>query len=327
MNSFNLATKHWWPPDEAAAAQYMAYAEEFGQETSLAQVDAVIGGSKAAYLGNASGAELAGFLRTRIKDREPTSLIRLGDADGNVLFSSMGKYGDLAKYNLMKISQIYFGNKNLMPDHHEFFASIVEGAIRDADVIGGPERGSVDRSFTTPLDELDVRGMCGMRGVYNFLADEEYLGILKDKIWASTWFSRALLPHYVALLRDQKYLGMITCYPELGPALQAKANIAQTETLLVPMQASIAKSSRDIGHYPEAYPKILEQIKPPFQGAIYIVAAGILSKPYCSAIKQRGGIAIDVGSVADIWMGTKSRPGVVDSFVEKWSLLSRPVAG
>jgi len=327
MNSFNLATKSWWPPDEAAAVEYFAYTQEFDRQKSLAQVDAVIGGSKAAYLGNSAGAELAAFLRARIKDREPTSMIRLGDADGNVLFSRMGTHHELAKYNLMKISQIYFGNKNLMLEHQNFFASVVESAIRDADVIGGPERGSIERSFTTSPDELDVRGMCGMRGVYNYLAQEHLLSLLTKKIWASTWFSRALLPHYVSLLRDQKYLGMITCYPELGPALQAKANIAQSETILVPMQASIAKSSRDIGHYPEAYPKILDQINPPYQGAVYIVAAGILSKPYCSAIKQRGGIAIDVGSVADVWMGTKSRPGVEDSFLEKWSLFSRPVVG
>lgn len=56
-------------------------------------------------------------------------------------------------------------------------------------------------------------------------------------------------------------------------------------------------------------------------GTIYVVAAGILSKGYCTAIKERGGIGIDVGSIADVWMNVKSRPGMSSNFVEQWSLI------
>lgn len=320
MNSYNLGANSWWPPPQAAAEEYVKYSEEYDKERSLREVDSVINGAGQAFLGADSGASIAKFMRHRIEHKIPTSLIRLGDADGNVLFSAMKVYPQLTEYNLRKISRIYFGTDSLMPDHREFFCDIVTEAVREADLIGGPERGTVEKSFNTPLPDLDVRGMCGMRGVYNYLAAPEWLEVLKSKAWGSTWFSRSLLPHYFSLTGAQEYVGFITCYPELAGAFQEKARIGRTETILVPMQASIAKSNKDIRHYPEAYPKIMEQIRPPYQGAIYIVAAGILSKSYCTLIKQRGGIAIDVGSTADIWMGNKSRPGMEQSMLARWGL-------
>jgi len=36
-------------------------------------------------------------------------------------------------------------------------------------------------------------------------------------------------------------------------------------------------------------------------GRVYLVGAGILGKMYCDVIKQRGGVAIDIGAVIDGW--------------------------
>jgi len=45
----------------------------------------------------------------------------------------------------------------------------------------------------------------------------------------------------------------------------------------------------------------------PTRGAVFIVGAGILGKIYAHLIHQRGGIAIDVGSVLDGWAHVSSR--------------------
>jgi hypothetical protein len=42
-------------------------------------------------------------------------------------------------------------------------------------------------------------------------------------------------------------------------------------------------------------------------GLVVLVGAGILGKIYCHRIKQLGGIAIDVGSMMDVWAGLKTR--------------------
>jgi hypothetical protein len=321
MNSHDLAANTWWPPDQPAADDYIGYAREYNREACLGHFDAVAGAACALHVGDQAGRPIAHFIRDRIERHVPTSLIRLGDADGNVLFTGLDVYPELARYNLRKISRIYFGSNELMVEHAEFFFDTVVEGIRNADLVGGPERGTIDRSFDTPYPDLDVRGMCGMRGVYNYLATATDLGQLAGKIWASTWFSRALLPHYFNLVRNLPFLGFVTCYPELEEVFRDRAGVETTTTIAVPMQASIAKVHRDIGHYPEAYPHILEQLRPPYEGAVYIVAAGILSKAYCSTIKARGGIAIDVGSVADVWMGARTRPDMPADFADKWRIL------
>jgi hypothetical protein len=326
MNSHSLGTNGWWPPDEAAAQEYLGYAEEFDRSTCLEHYDRVVDSCRAACLGNDAGRRVAEFLRDRIANKTPSSLIRLGDADGNLLFTALGIYPELAAYNLAKISRIYFGSNSLMADHRCAFLDIVTEAIASADLVGGPERGTIDKSFDTPHPDLDVRGMCGMRGVYNYLAIETDLDTLSDLLWASTWFSRALMPHYFGLLEGQPYVGLITCYATLGDALREHSAIERTETILVPMQASIAKLHTDIRHYPDAYAEAVRRIQPPYQGAVYLVAAGILSKSYCALIKERGGIAVDVGSVADVWMGRRSRPDVHQEFVDRWKIASESAA-
>jgi hypothetical protein len=326
-NSLDLGSNSWWPPSETAALDFVKYSVKFDQKESLAQFDHVSSSSQKFFAGPSAGTKLHIYLSERIANKVPTSVIRLGDADGNVLFSLLGTYPFLTEYCLEKISKIYFGNEKLMYDERQFFGSMVVEAISKADVVGGPERETIEQSFKTPFPDLDVRGMQGMRGVYNYLATEYDARKLARCIWTSTWLSRSLLPHYFELLKGLPFASFITCYPELADLVQERTQIEEVETLLVPMQSSIAYQTKraphmgkDIGHYPNAYYKILGNIRPPHQGAVYLVAAGILSKAYCTTIKERGGIAIDIGSTADIWMGTRSRPKMASDVIEKWAL-------
>ena len=53
----------------------------------------------------------------------------------------------------------------------------------------------------------------------------------------------------------------------------------------------------------------------PLPGELYLVAAGFLGKIYCERIRERGGIAIDIGSLADYWMGFATRRHRSDSSI------------
>lgn len=57
-------------------------------------------------------------------------------------------------------------------------------------------------------------------------------------------------------------------------------------------------------HYPRVFVRILESIENCIgPGQLVLVSAGILGKIYCDAIRQRGGVAVDIGSVIDISSG------------------------
>ena len=56
-------------------------------------------------------------------------------------------------------------------------------------------------------------------------------------------------------------------------------------------------------HYPDGYRELYEKLEVPFPGALFLVGAGAFGKIYCHWIKQRGGVAIDIGSICDSWAG------------------------
>ena len=56
-------------------------------------------------------------------------------------------------------------------------------------------------------------------------------------------------------------------------------------------------------HWPVGFDRIRQTLVVPFKGAVFLVGAGPFGKIYCHWIKQRGGIAIDIGSIFDSWAG------------------------
>lgn len=63
-------------------------------------------------------------------------------------------------------------------------------------------------------------------------------------------------------------------------------------------------------HYPLIYEETLAWIdREARPGRLFLVGAGLLGKIYCAAIQQRGGVAVDVGSVLDLCGGSGATRG------------------
>lgn len=61
-------------------------------------------------------------------------------------------------------------------------------------------------------------------------------------------------------------------------------------------------------HYPDQFKHIYRWIQNiDCNGAICLVGAGVIGKIYTKWFKERGGIAIDIGSVFDLWAGKSTR--------------------
>jgi len=52
---------------------------------------------------------------------------------------------------------------------------------------------------------------------------------------------------------------------------------------------------------------LYKEIEVMYPGQLFLVAAGPLGKIYCQWVKERGGVALDFGSMADAWIGIDSR--------------------
>jgi len=109
------------------------------------------------------------------------------------------------------------------------------------------------------------------------------------------------------LLASQRRIGLVSCYDALPNALKSRFGVEEVLFHRTAGEASIAGSRTR--WFQEWHERVSDQVKNAEPGTLYLVAAGIVGKVYCDQIKRAGGVALDIGSIADIWMRTRTRPG------------------
>ena len=116
---------------------------------------------------------------------------------------------------------------------------------------------------------------------------------------------------FKTLLTGRKELYCISCR-DLSSILEKRFKIKYVETFPLPPQYRPFKGEIliDQKHYPALFnliPRWLDSLNLDDGHKLVLVGAGGLGKIYCSYIKQRGGIALDVGSLFDGWAGLITR--------------------
>jgi len=241
-----------------------------------------------------------------IASRKPFSFVRLGDGEGNLI--ARFQYSDNLfiddYYN--RILQIMFGND---------FSLFDSFGIRVKD------------DFLYSLGSADVLGYCAnfelnLSRSRSFISDRVLAGQLATVNYVKNEYQRRKLCVSTAVaihnpvsirklfntLRGQNFLGLICCHDNLKGKIQRNFDIANVIHHKTPGEAkTIGGLGKVSSHFPNEFEDIVRQIKVPYEGAVYLVGAGLLGKVYCGEIKKQGGIAIDIGSVMDALAGVKTR--------------------
>lgn len=221
-------------------------------------------------------------------ERRGYCAIRLGDGESQVLAGVMA--------DLIGALGVDGGGdwNELAEPEYAAFRDRLGDAIAAADVVGVPD---ISQSLTGPECYGEVTAQ--------FL---EY--------GAST---RALLPGGCDLGWALEISGQIDrliarCTGIIGPInpsdLRRVPRSAPVEWLQVPGELRFYPESSGIetSHWGK-FESIVEH---DFRaGQVWLVGAGILGKVYCAAIKRSGGVAIDIGSVMDVWAGRQDTRGTV----------------
>lgn len=247
-----------------------------------------------------------------IDERRPFAFIRLGDGEARYLLGeSQGgpaglageethAMGDLVWENWFgaPLSSVDVGRRAGL---HVAFAD----AVRAADVVGasGAERLRADTGHYGYLAWLEA-----------WLRDQLAEGV--SPRFADAQAHRRLnadTPFLAKLLQGQDVLGVISPHPALADALGTHLGIEHVLSHVVPAEGRLpdaAQSRETLGpHFPYAYDRLLASLTVPRPGCVFLVAAGLLGKIYCARIKALGGVAIDIGALADAWMGHDTRDG------------------
>lgn len=249
---------------------------------------------------------VTGLIEVAIMNNQPFSVIRLGDGEGRVLgYPEFYNEDDKRLLNnlslwLRKHDIDRIGVRQLVPKLQQ----ILYDAAMDADVLGLPSD-RTSRSNTGGILRLNAsqcrEDSMACSSIYKYL--RAYNFPFGQKWIASEFNTRNIYKlNQFYFLQNLPFIGIISSYNLKDKVAQAY-QIKEVVHYAIPPERPDTKTDCLTSHYPDAIDRINSELKVPFTGAVFLVGAGLFGKFYCHLIKQRGGIAIDVGSLLDGWAG------------------------
>jgi len=235
--------------------------------------------------------ELERRISRALASREPFALIRLLDGEGRTLEGS-DRSLDGAAY--------WAGHIEPLSGHEmEKFQGLFLAALKIADVLGLPNESMIRNPYNrTVISHLDGTVLTRIRRGEVGVADQ------------TCHFHMQLAGSYERLLFGRDFIGVVSGR-DLSPFLSQQLSAQRVIWHQVPGQARYDGLGSE-PHYPACFDRIRAELRVPYPGAVYVVAAGIVGKVYCAEIKRQGGIAIDIGAIADVWAGRMdTRPFLV----------------
>jgi FkbM family methyltransferase len=187
-------------------------------------------------------------------------------------------------------------------------------AIGKADAIGGSMYADAIKT------EFDFSSRRGIAWVVNTM--RKLLMLSADNpTWAKQTPVFHLVIHYDLLLSGalrriltgRETVGLISCHPELPDALKRTFGIDNVEFLKVPGEQihvdTLGANAVAGQHWPERYNQICDLLdrSADRHGQLWLVASGLLGKIYAAKLKLSGAVVLDIGAVADLWMGKMTR--------------------
>jgi hypothetical protein len=267
------------------------------------------------------GTEIASRIEGCVAKGRAASFIRLGDGEGNLVALELDDYPALTQYCIRSTSVRHLGSAGALPNAASEVLPAFRAALRNAELIGIPRPFGAKAMLRGSAPETFFRPIYGVVSIHRYLtrfAGELQLGRTTG---APAGFHRLLLPFYEALISGRA-IGIVTCHPELQHALQAKLGASAVDLRLVPRQAKFSEDPlADTDHWPDRFHELSRELRTIEPGILWLVAAGMLGKIYCDVIRAAGGIAVDIGHVADIWAGVKTRSYDQAETIAAWSIV------
>ena len=270
------------------------------------------------------------FLRIRksMDSRLPFSLIRLNYGEGIMLgYPDVMNRGDVNCHMRMWFEKATLKSRLIYKDGFLrktlgrlfstwseqdvlVLADGLKDSVRQADVVGTPLRSSVPQHRYLAEVETSLARL--------HLVDESSLTTFAA---IHRLLNYALL--YRPLLEGRDFVGIISSR-DVVQKLRRSFGMGEVRWYRIRSQPDYPNDVLT-PHYPDGFNEIGETLKVPYPGALFLVGAGICGKIYCQWIKERGGVAVDIGSMFDSWAGVGRTGRFVRSFdvYERYPRISR----
>ena len=244
-------------------------------------------------------------IKEKLQTGQPWSLIRLGDGE------SYAWQGTLPAERIAMRERIWWGEE-LDPEKRREISEKILDAIEHADVLGVPSIFRFIRDTTESLKSY--REHHSISGLVHVLEGVDSLSET-DREFTEDRIHQVVcdLPSIIDIAKAaRKVVVVSSILPErLKPALQKYIDAADIHCAMVPTHTK-TKGNEQYVISDRPLPFLYEQIDAELAGQVepgtlVIVAAGSIGKIFCETARRRGGVALDVGSMVDYWVGVKTR--------------------
>jgi len=263
--------------------------------------------------------EFLSLLKVALRSGEGFAFFRVDDGEGsNLPWSSadMNLCSALLDYNRNIFLSHWFGQDAIEPTLSQGWHNIqleLASATQKVDVVG-----------INPLERFQHElALNSMRGVPSILNTYLWTLLPEDQSLRSNLLCSAQMhwdlgmasDRFFDVIRTAQSVHIISCrksFVDLVKLLVPAENIEfieiPGERLRVAEPGNDSVLSEVSSHYPVRYQQVLDKInlstKP---GSLWLIGAGLLANLYCMRVKEKGGVALDLGSLIDLYAGIKSR--------------------
>ena len=264
-------------------------------------------------------------IREAVEARIPFSFIRIGDGEGLLLSLSERSWIQDIQYLSSHFgwTQVTFGDLLRLRDslrkvlNSANLLGIREDILScrlDPELVNGSseslEREVKARFALRPVDRYLPAAGCRRLALTNLALAE--LDRSPDSAFTSAWahWDFLLSGDLYRLLQTQGEIGLITCHGSVAALIETLFPLKVVQ-YQVPDMFADDEAKIPGAHFPQRFDSLRSELHVDRPGMVFLVGAGICGKVYCHWIKERGGIALDMGSVLDTWIGIASRPAVM----------------
>ena len=254
-------------------------------------------------------AAFADWFGARVSAGLPTSLIRLGDGEGNFLPYPSRRAASQA-LDQRGIQQQWWGEPKFVGDAAADFSARLCRVVSTADAIGIPSAGKlVEMTSASRTPTRASRGWLSALSYFDEIAPE----VVKDRIVTSMNIPIDLEKWdlFNDIFAAASGVSVVSCH-DLAPCLGERFGVSVRRWFPIPegKRFTAMFGRADDANRRDFYPEIFEEIMAavsPRPGEIFLVGAGVLGKLICERVRERGGAALDIGSLADYWAGFATR--------------------
>ncbi|KQT50353.1 hypothetical protein ASG52_05885 [Methylobacterium sp. Leaf456] len=247
-----------------------------------------------------------------IENERPYHFLRLGDGEGVAIGAMLfdDAFTVARNHNLARNLNIWFGpSKPAIELFIDRLQAPLLKAILNADLVGIPDIPPLRKTWKS-----EERGYFGYVNVIRLIdrIKRESPDIFRRMKFTGCHANVGLQTRNSIhnILKKVDRCAIFTCHPQLEGVLKERFGLKEVTVYRTPSRAASAnlfKSDLTAPHFPDVYYQILREIETMPRGTLCLNAAGFLGKMYADAAKDRGGIIVDIGSVADFWLGYRSR--------------------